>query len=95
MVYTCSCCKYIEYRNLIGGGNYYCILRKDYMYCGSRQCSHFELRDDLKNDTCYNNECNDEDNKVVESRRGKCLDYNFNLCDDCEMWTDSPCYRGE
>jgi len=67
------------------------------MYSGSRQCQNFELKDDLKNAPFYNNECNDEDNttKVVESRRGKCLDYNFNLCDDCEMWADSPCYRGE
>lgn len=34
-------------------------------------------------------------NKFVESSRVKCLDYNFDLCDDCEMRTDSLCYRGE
>lgn len=59
MVYTCTCCKYIEYRQLIGCGNYYCTLHKDYMYGGSRQCQHFELKYDLKNDPFYNNEYNE------------------------------------
>lgn len=52
MVYTCSCCKHIEFREWCR--NYFCEINKCYMYSGSRQCPHFELKDVLKEDPFYN-----------------------------------------
>ena len=49
MVYTCSCCRYIEYRDFAGCGNYYCTLHKDYMYGGSRQYDQFQLDNEVVN----------------------------------------------
>ena len=43
MLYTCSCCKHVEYREQIACGAYYCTAHKTYMYPGSRQCKDFEL----------------------------------------------------
>ena len=44
MLYTCSCCQHVEYRELIGGNAYYCTAHNDYMYPGSTQCEDFELK---------------------------------------------------
>lgn len=44
MNYTCSCCKHVEYRKLIGGNAYYCTARNNYVYPGSSQCEGFELK---------------------------------------------------
>lgn len=42
-IYTCSCCKHVEYRQFISGNAYYCTAHGDYMYSGSIQCEDFEL----------------------------------------------------
>lgn len=55
MFYTCSCCKHIEFREWCM--NYFCKIQKHYMYEGSKQCQHFELKDDLKEDPFYNPNC--------------------------------------
>lgn len=41
MIYTCSCCKHVEYREFIN--SYYCTKHGHYMYPGSAQCRDFEL----------------------------------------------------
>lgn len=52
MIYTCSCCKHIEFREWCE--NYFCEIKKCYMYEGSKQCDHFKLKDSLKDDLFYN-----------------------------------------
>lgn len=41
MFYTCSCCKHVEFREWCR--NYFCEIKKCYMYEGSKQCEHFIL----------------------------------------------------
>lgn len=66
MIYTCSCCRYVEYRQLVGCGNYYCTLHKHYMYSGSRQCDNFQLNDDSNDRKEVSNMNNDNVRKRLD-----------------------------
>lgn len=50
MIYTCSCCKHVEYRDQIACGAYYCTAHNAYMYPGSRQCEDFRLKPQITNE---------------------------------------------
>lgn len=47
MIYTCSCCEHVEYREHVVCGAYYCTAHNVYMYSGSKQCEDFRLKDQI------------------------------------------------
>ena len=59
MIYTCSCCKYVELVDFPAVPAYRCTIKNIFMYPGSHQCNNFELRENLKNDPFYNPKCNE------------------------------------
>lgn len=73
MIYTCSCCKHIEYRELIGGNAYYCTAHDDYMYPASAQCEDFELKPQITRET-------------INKPDGNCLDCEFQYLKDSDYW---------
>lgn len=57
MIYTCSCCEYVELVDFPGVPAYRCTIKNVFMYPASKQCDSFDLKENLKDDPFYNQGC--------------------------------------